>query len=175
MEEKVCFKCNVLKPLSEYYKHSKMGDGHLNKCKDCTKKDVKERYVEKVKDEHWIEKERERGRNKYYRLGYRKSVKPIGSFTKTGESYKEKFPEKYKAKNASQYIPSNGEHNHHWSYNKEHWKDIISLSIKDHYKAHRFIIYDQERMMYRTIDGILLDTKEKHFNYIMHKIKTEED
>jgi hypothetical protein len=175
MEYKICFKCNKNKPLTDYYKHPKMGDGHLNKCKECTKDDVNKRYKEKVKDEHWLEYERERGRTKYYRLGYRKSLKPIGAFTKNGQLYKEKYPEKYKAVIASQRISSKGGHNHHWSYNEEHWKDVINLSKKDHIKAHRFIIYDQERMMYRTIDGILLDTKERHLAYIMDKIKNQDD
>ena len=40
MKKKACFKCGQVKPLSQFYKQQKMADGHLGKCKDCTKVDV---------------------------------------------------------------------------------------------------------------------------------------
>jgi ribosomal protein S27AE len=41
---KTCFKCHTFKPLDDFYTHPQMGDGHLNKCKECTKRDTKESY-----------------------------------------------------------------------------------------------------------------------------------
>lgn len=35
--EKKCFVCGQVKPLDEFYVHKRMGDGHLNKCKECCK------------------------------------------------------------------------------------------------------------------------------------------
>lgn len=39
---KECFKCHQLLPLDQFYVHRQMADGHLNKCKACTKSDVKQ-------------------------------------------------------------------------------------------------------------------------------------
>ena len=41
--QKQCFKCGRVLDIEEFYQHKQMKDGHLNKCKDCTKKDVHER------------------------------------------------------------------------------------------------------------------------------------
>lgn len=79
---KQCFKCKKVKPLSEFYKHPQMKDGHVNKCKSCNRKDVRENRKKNV--DYYREYDRKRGSRQT--AEYR-------------ERYQGQHPAKYKARN----------------------------------------------------------------------------
>ena len=165
--EKRCFKCNIEKPLSEFYKHVGMADGCLNKCKDCTKRDAKRDYYKNSQDDEWVKKERKRGRDKYHKYKYSIDSQKRKTYS---NMYKLKYPEKVAAgravANLRKGIKDNLVNLHHWSYNLEHHRDVINMQLQDHAFLHRFIKYDQERMMYRGLDGVLLSTRQSHIDYL---------
>lgn len=166
--EKICIKCNTMKPIDSYYFHSEMKDGRLNKCIQCAKIDAKRRIDKMKKCEDWVEAEKKRNRDKYYRLNYSDKKTSFGVAKKRSNNYKLRYPEKRSAVEASQYISKPiGFHNHHWSYNESHFKDVIQLPIKIHYLVHRHLIYDPSFKMYRRKDNLeLLDSRESHIKFI---------
>ena len=84
---KKCFRCGEEKPLSEYYKHPKMADGHLNKCKECAKSDSRKRGSDP---------EYERKRNK---LPHRVEARKAYAKTEAGRLAANRSKRKYCANN----------------------------------------------------------------------------
>jgi len=137
---KTCFKCGKEKPLSEFYKHKQMSDGHLGKCKQCAKSDVtKHRKENIVKIREYDRCRDSMPHRKAKRKEYHKR-------------YIEAFPEKYKANHKVNNALRDGKlsrpdkcdgcgieckpHAHHWSYEEEHWLDVEWLCVVCHMQLH---------------------------------------
>jgi hypothetical protein len=166
--EKICFRCGIKKPLAEFYAHKGMGDGHLNKCKDCTKADSAKREKRIRSTPEGVESERKRHRDKYHRLGYKEKQKEWDTDRpwKNSSEYKG-IRKKFEAK----YGKRDGFELHHWNYNKI--KSVILIHTSLHRRAHRQFEFDNDTWCYLW-RGELLDTKHKHMialNIISRELK----
>lgn len=155
---KKCFKCGIEKDLSDFYKHKQMADGHLNKCKKCTVTDAKKQTEKITSTPEGLEKERDRHRKKYARLGYKeKQIK-----------WNEKRPwvksAVYKNLHRNFKVPK-GVDIHHWNY--EMPLDFFLLNVSNHKKAHNILKINN--MIFEDLDGNLLDSREKHLKYLTDK------
>jgi hypothetical protein len=101
---KTCFKCGETKALTEFYRHKMMADGHLGKCKTCTKRDVRQNRADNI--ERYREYDRERGRTE-------ERKRRVAEYTKTpsGKAVSDKakaaWAERNTEKRAAHYKVSN--------------------------------------------------------------------
>jgi hypothetical protein len=148
--DKQCFKCRETKPLSEFYKHAMMADGHLNKCKTCTKRDTAERVSKLSTNPIWVEQERDRCRLKSERARANGII--YKTDPKANHRWRKRNPSKARAHGKAAVAVRNGAirvaticercgaapkqlHKHHPDYSKP--LDIIWLCSKCHGLAHR--------------------------------------
>jgi hypothetical protein len=134
-----------------------MHDGHLNKCKSCTKTDVKQTYIKNSSVDGFYDKERERSREKYKRLNYKDKDWDESKLWKKSSLYK----------NLSRKLkPKDGFELHHWNYNDGFLEDVFFIDIKSHKLAHKHLVIDIKLKLFRDMESNLLDTKQKHYEYL---------
>lgn len=153
MIEKKCFKCGLIKPITDFYKHPKTADGYLGKCKECAKNDVRISYEDNIKDIEYLEKERLRGRVKYDKYKYKNKVQHPENRS-TAENLRK------------QGIDLTGKEIHHWNYNFK--KDVFILNPRAHKLVHKYLTFDKETNMFRVKDtNTIIKSKSEHYNLIV--------
>ncbi len=83
---KTCFKCKQLLPITDFYQHDAMTSGTLGKCKECTKRDVRDNY--RRNRDHYRKYEQARFKDPARKLNLARYMKRM----------RELHPEKYKAR-----------------------------------------------------------------------------
>lgn len=123
-------------PLSDFYKHPQMGDGHVNKCKECNKKDVQANY--RANRDYYRKYEAKRQQRAERRVANQRYQK----------TRRERFPKKYKARMALGNAVRDGRvqrhpcercgslrvHGHHEDYSKP--LDVVWLCVEHHHERH---------------------------------------
>ena len=138
MNYKSCFKCGAEKPLTDFYKHSAMADGHVNKCKECNKLDVRENRL--IRADYYRDYDVRR---------YAEDPKVRQRISKVSRLWRETFPERYKAHTAVSNSIRDGRlvkepcsvcgtldnlHAHHEDYGKP--LEVIWLCAEHHRQLH---------------------------------------
>jgi len=149
METKTCFKCNQTKPLCDFYTHPRMADGHLGKCKECTKIDTKLNYWKNL--DHYKEYDFNRSQTKERKEKASQYLKDHpGKRCLYNKKHREKFPDRQYANGLLKRAVDSGKmerlpcahcgatqniYGHHEDYSKP--LDVIWLCPACHSTLHR--------------------------------------
>lgn len=146
---KKCFKCGAEKEIDCFYRHPKMSDGRLGKCKECTKLDTRSSYRERIVQR----KEYDRLRNK--------RPERRASNAERQRAIRVSSRDKYVARSAVQYAVRVGKlipmpcevcgdervQGHHDDYSKP--LDVRWLCFKHHKEVHGQVADSTDRARFR--------------------------
>lgn len=147
MIEKICFKCHRTLPITEFYAHPRMKDGHLNKCKQCHHEDCRKYRIKMHNVPEFVEKERARSKIK--------------------EKLRKRKKRDYKTLNVSRSlkllkIETNGLEAHHWNYNFPH--SVFLLSKRAHHCVHAMTTINHQNGFSYTRDGRKITSEHDAFS-----------
>lgn len=152
IHSKECFKCKTVKPLSDFYKHKMMLDGHVNKCKECNKKDVRQNRSDKIDYYREYDKSRANKPSRVAaRMEYAQTEAGKIALRKAKKQYETNYPYKILANTAVGNAIRSGElikpkncescnaegkiHGHHDDYSKPY--EVRWLCVKCHTQWHK--------------------------------------
>lgn len=143
MKIKICTRCKIEKPLSEFPKHKTMKDGYLNQCKECTKQ---------------IKKEWDKNNKEYRKLYQNKYYKEHEEEIKI---YKKQYNVKWHE--------DNKEYNQQYYQNN---KEIIILNVKEYANEHKEEIRENNRNKYQKNKKVInIKKKDKYKNDMLYRLK----
>lgn len=148
---KSCISCGESKPIDDYYVHPQMGDGRLNKCKECCKVHVRANRALRL--EYYREYDRDRTydpKRVAMRRAYAKSERAKEIIAAGKVAWSKRNPEKYQARCAVNNALRDGRlkkkdcelcgldksQAHHEDYSRP--LDIIWLCAGCHSKVHKY-------------------------------------
>ena len=134
---KICRKCGKELPLTDFYTHKRMADGHLNICKDCVKTRVTKYRYENLDKVHEYDKTRSQSnkrknlrakitKKRRKEVGYQKAHSQLERNVKNGKIIK---PKTCQCCGKETKLEA-----HHMDYSRE--LDVIWLCAKCHSKVH---------------------------------------
>lgn len=161
MQVKTCRECGAELPLSEFYAHPKMADGHLNKCKTCVRNRVRKHAEENAERINAYNRSRASlPLRRMARDAYQKTERGIESGRKAKAAWALKNPERRVA--------------HHAVNNAVRDGKIMRMACEvcgdDKTQAHH-VAYDRPMLVVWMCAAHHAQTHKEHREYIMHCVE----
>lgn len=132
---KTCFKCGVEQPRHEFYKHPKMGDGLLGKCKSCTRADVRQHRRDPRYRDNVLAYDRLRGdRRTQEQIQKRRDETPLANTARSAVNNAVRDGRLFKPNRCEHCGKADRLHGHHHDYSKPF--AVVWLCVACHRQHH---------------------------------------